>query len=273
MEQEQRASAALSDASELVSAEHRAVYDAVRPMLISVALGFEPDPSELMRVAPDAHRRNTLLHELTLPQPAGRVGHEAYEGQESKGNSGRVLVLEDVHMCMESCEQFESDLRAVDRLKDVEETDEAGFAIDCEEESTRKEQPQAGPRNTKQAKQWSRKLFGKLACAKREAALHGMQLVKIPCALVRCQRCHKLRVVDVRASSDLTENFACGDVIQVHQEVECNQGDETLASDTSSATSLCHNGDSESSTRDSSSSSGSGSFEWVWVKPIKFVRD
>jgi len=55
---------AAKTAESIEDGHHRAVYLAAVPMLASVAAGFEPDPTELMKVEPDSKRRLQILMQL-----------------------------------------------------------------------------------------------------------------------------------------------------------------------------------------------------------------
>lgn len=193
----------------------------------SVAEGYEPDPTELLRLEPDPKQRLRLLTDLcfgTSPDSAS-TDNDGPNHDNHNALRARVLVLEDVHMCMEACEQHEADQRAVAALGQVSEQE---AAAESRRQRGQRSKPVRGPRTTKEAKRWSRKLFGRLACLKREAKAHGCQLVKIPIARAQCRTCSRWRVVDKRASSALVKRFACGDAIQVDQQLACHQPDEEL---------------------------------------------
>jgi len=171
--------------------------------------------------------------------------------------SSRPLVIEDVHMCMEACEQFEEDQRALQATGEITEEEARAEEEEAKAPSSGGSSHPKGSMSAKETKALSRKLFGKVARMRREANAHGFDLAKVPCALVQCVRCQRWRVVDARASSALTLAFVCGSVIQIDQEVGCEEADQALGKS-------CSN---------SPPAAQQHAFAWLWVERGRWMRD
>lgn len=210
-----------------VGKRHRELYREVVSLIESVRSGHEPVASR-------------KLHALAKTSPSFQS--DLLHLQQTE----RVLAVEDVDMVLQSIDQHHIDDHAVavlSAIPDDERPAPDGFLVPDDDydadpkpsktkAKSKPKQAAASPMTATEKKKLSRKLFGTLATMRREAAANGYQLARIPCTLIKCRRCSKMRVVDDRCSSSVRAKFACGGDIQISQEVGCGAADEVLKKST-----------------------------------------